>query len=137
LLQSSTFHTTVRASARLDTSTIDYAVLPPPESLYEAPSTDPFVHMRVPLTPDDFAVAGHGPDAPDAPLAAPEIVVLAAHPENVVPAALTEVEGMGIDGVELNFAHDEGPEEKEPGMLTDLWKGLMEDVFGEDEKKVS
>ncbi len=89
----------------------------------------------MPLLPDNFSpdrarLEGHGPEAPDAPLAAPEIIVLAAHPENVVPAALTEIEGMGVDGVELNFAHEPEPARAPAaGMLRDLWTGLIDDVL--------
>ncbi len=138
------FGTSGRALAQLDASTIDYAVLPPWESLYpEAAETwaggdDAAVGLRVPLLPDNFnpdrGAAAHGPEVLDGPLAAPEIHVLAAHPESVVPAALTEVEPMGLDGVELNFAHDAAAEAREPGMIRDLWNGLVEDIFGADKK---
>ncbi len=127
---------------RYDSSTIDYAVMPSWTALYPQPSDDPFFRIRVPLLPDTFRLDrdqldGHGPEAPDAPLAAPEIVVAAAHPENVAPSALTEVEAIGIDGVELDFAHrDEAAEEREPGMISDLWKGLVDDFFG-DKKPVA
>ncbi len=107
-MQTFAFRTSAPDSARLDTSSIDYAVLPSPATLFAQPPDDPFARLRVPLLPDNFS-GGHGPETPDAPLAAPEIVVLAGHPENVVPAALTEIEGMGIDGVELNFAHELEP----------------------------
>jgi hypothetical protein len=84
-------------------------------------------------------VRSHEPDVPDAPLPEPEIVVIAANPENVQPAALTEVEGMGVDGVELGFAHFDNAAEtsREPGMLTDLWKGLMDDIFGAPQNKLA
>jgi len=139
-LQTRAFRTSRPTAARLDTSTIDFAVMPTTASLFAPPSTEPFVHLRVPLAPDNYAPARlHPPDAPVAPLAAPEILVLAAHPENVAPSALTEVEGMGLDGVELNFAHDvhaaaDKDDEREPGMITDLWRGLLDDVFGETKK---
>ena len=135
--QTRAFQTTRPNAARLDKSTIDFAVMPTTASLFPPPSTEPFIHLRVPLAPDNYAPSRlHEPDAPVTPLAAPEIVVMAAHPENVAPAALTEVEGMGIDGIELNFVHDvhaaaDAEGEREPGMLTDLWKGLLDDVFGE------
>jgi len=137
-MQTFSFQTSAPSRAQLDTSTIDFAAMPSSASLYPEPSDDPFARLRVPLLPDNFMpdrtkMEGHAPEAQDAPLAAPEINVLAAHPESVVPSALTEVEGMGIDGVELNFVHDvHAPApEREPGMLTDVWKGLLDDVFGE------
>lgn len=138
-MQTFNFQTSARSEARLDTSTIDYAVLPSSTSLFPEPSTDPFLDVRVPLLPDNYSVdrtrlLGHAAESSDAPLAAPQISVVAANPDNVLPAALTEVEGMGVDGVELKFAHDAEParaEDSEPGMLRDLWKGLVDDVFGE------
>ncbi|CRK27072.1 hypothetical protein BN1723_007316 [Verticillium longisporum] len=64
--------------------------------------------------------------APEARPLTPEISVVAADPANALPvAALTEVEGMGVDGVELRFAHDAEPAEQESSMLTNLW-GTME-----------
>lgn len=110
-------------------------------------STAPEPPLRVPLLPDMVS-----PDRsvileqPDEPLAPPEIAVVAANPDTVLPvSALTEVEGMGIDGVELSFVHDlnfdssskKGGEhrEMEGGMLRDLWKGMVEDVFGGEKPK--
>jgi hypothetical protein len=123
-----TFTTHAPNRARLDTSTIDFAMMPSQGSL-SSPPLNELAGMRMPLLPDNYTTQ-HAPEVADAPLAAPEIVVVAAHPENVVTAALTEVEGMGIDGVELKFAHESEPEVKEPGMLTDLWKGLLDDLAG-------
>ena len=55
---------------------------------------------------------------------------MAANPENVLPAALTEVEGIGIDGVELKFAHDEPAAEKEVGTIGRIWEGMLDSVLG-------
>jgi hypothetical protein len=130
------FTTSSLRRAKLDTSTIDYMVFPTSESL-TPPEPDPTLTMRYPLLPDNF-LTKHAPEHSDEPLAAPEIVVIAADPSNVMPSALTEVEGIGVDGVELKFAHAPDEKgEKEPGMLTDLWKGLIEDVFGENKAKPS
>ncbi|KAH8911933.1 hypothetical protein BR93DRAFT_963144 [Coniochaeta sp. PMI_546] len=129
-----TFTTSSHPRARADTSSIDFAVMPSREALYTA-STEPA--LRVPLLPDSFTLA-HAPETLDSPLPAPEISVVAADPDNVVAVSpLTEVEGMGADGVELGFVHGLGSQkaEKEPGMIRDLWKGLMEDVFGEEKVK--
>lgn len=124
------FTSSAARPAQSDPSSIDFAVMPSRESL-EAAEIDPFSRLRVPLLPDNY-LARNAPEVADAPLPMPEISVIAAHPENVATiSALTEVEGMGVDGVELRFAHDEPAPEREPGMLTDLWKGLVEDVFGE------
>jgi hypothetical protein len=81
------------------------------------------------------------PEAEDLPLARPVISVVAANPDTVLPAALTEVEGMGADGVELKFADElhRGKEEESremgEGMLKNIWKGLVDDVFGEKGRK--
>lgn len=77
-------------------------------------------------------------EAADAPLPQPEILVVAANPELVRASALTEVEGMGVDGVELGFAHLLGREseaveesyEMGEGMIRDMWRGMVDDVFG-------
>lgn len=120
------------------------AVVLPDMALLEAYDTgaDAPLVPRMPLLPDTRLPPPEGspfrvPEAADAPLPAPEIVVVASSPALEPPAALTEVEGMGVDGVELGFAHalgreDEAAESFEmgPGMIRDLWKGMVEDVFG-------
>lgn len=130
-----TFTTSSRPRARADASTIDYAIMPSLEPASQA--AEPAI--RVPLLPDSYTVAHQQAETPDAPLPAPEISVVAADPDSVLAVSpLTEVEGMGADGVELGFVHglESGGKtaQKEPGMIRDLWKGLMEDVFGEDKK---
>lgn len=132
---------------------IDLAVLPGPDLLFAAAASsssagEPII--RVPLLPDNFAPArsptvGHVPEVPDAPLAAPEIVVMAADPAAVnAVSPLSEVEGMGPDGVELMFVHDysgaaagrqggrraEGEGQVAGGMLKGLWDGIVDDVLG-------
>lgn len=66
---------------------------------------------------------------------------MAADPSRVhAVSALSEVEGMGPDGVELSFAHEypvRGTSEGQQyagGMLTNMWKGLVDDVFGAADK---
>jgi hypothetical protein len=138
-----TLQTTTAAFARLDTSTIEFAHLPSTAQLALDPSapddSDPFSRLRVPLLPDNFEpdrsqLDGHSPEELDGPIAPAEISVIAAHPEQVVPAALTEVVGVDPDGLELSFVH-EGEEQQqsvgaEGGMVRDIWAGLMEDIFG-------
>ncbi len=134
------FRTSAPKPARYDTSHIDFAVFPD-LAAQEPSSIDPYTRIRVPLLPDNTSPAPgtfRAPEAVDAPLPAAQISVVAANPDVVLPAALTEVEGMGVDGVELKFAHEIGGErEQEEGshMLRDIWKGLVDDVFGE--KKVA
>jgi hypothetical protein len=118
--------------------TLDATYLP---SLDDPSIADPYAYIRVPLLPDNASppAGARLPEQTDAPLPRPEILVVAANPEQVLPVALTEVEGMGVDGVELGFVHllgDEGiVEEGEQGMLKDIWKGLMDDVFGAGQVK--
>ena len=123
------FRTSAPGAARADRSHIDFMVFP---GLPDGASADPYANIRVPLLPDNHTPAvARAPEQPDAPLAKAEILVVAANPDHVLPSALTEVEGIGVDGVELKFAHELGAQpEREPGMLTDLWKGLIDDVFG-------
>ncbi|KAL2118509.1 hypothetical protein VTJ04DRAFT_8169 [Mycothermus thermophilus] len=164
-----TFHHSAPRPTPPSFATVDRAVLPRIDD-YSIPTTapwesyepldyagtvpnrmyDPYAHIRVPLLPDRksgsaSAQAGgfHAPEVADAPLPRPEIVVVAADPDRVMPAALTEVEGMGVDGVELGFAHLIGREEEAKqesyemgeGMIRDLWKGMVDDVFGSSSRK--
>jgi hypothetical protein len=118
---------------------VDFTVLPSQDHLY--PPSASFSSIRVPLLPDNYSPdrssPALAPETPDGPLMTPEIHVVAANPENVV-SAVSEVEGMDSRGVELGFVHAlEGVKEKaveEGGMIRDLWKGLMEDVFGSEQK---
>lgn len=142
------FHTTQAPRyAQADVSSIDFAVLPTREQLFgSGAGQDAFSHVRVPLLPDNFtpnraAVPGSfAPEATDAPLRAPEIVVMAADPSSVnAVSALTEVEAFSPDGVELSFAHGFGggsgrggaaqEERYAGGMLKGLWAGLKEDIL--------
>lgn len=116
---------------------MDLLYLPNLQALANEESSRLAEFVRVPLLPDNTSPppGTRLPEALDAPLAAPQILVVAANPDTVLPAALTEVEGMGVDGVELRFAHhgetsDAASVDVQGGMLRDLWKGLMDDVFG-------
>ncbi|KLU86535.1 hypothetical protein MAPG_05547 [Magnaporthiopsis poae ATCC 64411] len=71
--------------------------------------------------------------APPTPAPAAEISVVAAHPDKVL-SALTEVEGIGLDGVELKFMHEQVPSPSSRGghyMIRDVWEGMVEGVFGQ------
>ncbi|KAK8024215.1 hypothetical protein PG993_012281 [Apiospora rasikravindrae] len=123
--------------------TVDAFVLPN-FNFAEAPAAES--GPRMPLLPDSYSVA-YAPEAADEPLPKPEISIVAAHPETVSPSALTEVEGMTMDGVELKFAHESshyGPSstqssysEQGDGMIKGIWNGLLDDVFGESSKTKS
>lgn len=145
------FHTTPRPAVRADTSTIDFAFLPVLDSAAADDAFSGAAALRMPILPDNVAPSRaptlFAPEAVDAPLQAPEIVVMAADPAAVnVVSALTEVEGMGPDGVELRFGYgrggaaaeeDEAGEEFAGGMLTGLWKGIVDDVLGGQKGKVA
>ncbi|KAK4224438.1 hypothetical protein QBC38DRAFT_17722 [Podospora fimiseda] len=127
-----TFHHSAPRARPAFAQTVDHLILP---SLDSTAQSD--YYIRVPLLPDTSFPSSSvlQPEATDAPLAKPEILVIAANPEQVLPAALTEVEGMGVDGVELKFAHQSEAAKEESwevsgGMIKDLWRGLVEDVMG-------
>lgn len=130
-----TFHHSAPRATPATAPTVDRLVLPTSFASEEA-SYDPYANIRVPLLPDtSFPSASVlQPESTDAPLLKPEILVVATNPELVLPAALTEVEGMGVDGVELKFAHEQEQSqdswEVSGGMIRDLWKGLVDDVMG-------
>ena len=122
------FRTSAPKPARLAYApTLDTTVLPDLQALEAAgmvSAKDPFAHIRVPLLPDNQSppAGARRPEAFDAPLPRPEISVVAANPDLVLPAALTEVEGMGVDGVELKFTFDLHREpEPQQGMLTNIY----------------
>jgi hypothetical protein len=128
-----TFHHSAPKPAAPSFVTIDRAILPDLADLDA--QYDPYAHIRVPLLPDNTSPpAGlRAAEAVDAPLPLPQIVVVAANPEQVLPSALTEVEGMGVDGVELGFAHLLGREVEESfemgkGMIR-MWRGMVDDVL--------
>ncbi|EHA48420.1 hypothetical protein MCOR27_001268 [Pyricularia oryzae] len=114
------------ATARSGPSTLDFTVLPNmstamPDLFSAVP--------RVPLLPDNFSpnrsAALFPAEVPDAPLPAPEISVIAQHPDKVF-SALTEVEGIGIDGIELKFVHEPVASKSSEGgsMIRNVWAGL-------------
>ncbi|KAI0024198.1 hypothetical protein F4780DRAFT_650716 [Xylariomycetidae sp. FL0641] len=133
-----TFSSGAPVAAAAEAATMDRMVFP--GSASAAAAVDPYTPLRVPLLPDNFgavhAVAEQPVAADDD--AMPEISVVAADPASVAPAALTEIEGMGVDGVELKFVYDGAEAEPEPqqypSMLTGLWQNL-EGVFGAGRNK--
>ena len=116
---------TTSAPAEADAPTVDRMVIP----FASGPSSaeDSF-HIRVPLLPDNSATQ-YAPEEVDGPIAGPRISVVAANPETVAPVALGEVEAMGVDGVELSFARHLQPSERQNDTLSDIMKGLVDDVL--------
>ena len=131
------FRTSAPKQAPHDSSTIDFFTFP---EIPEEPPVNPFAKLRVPLLPDNYnpdrsADSAHAAEAFDTPLAAPEIHIIASHPERVQPAALSEV--VGNDGLEMDlssltkgFTSTPLTTLKEPGMMKELWTGLVDDIFG-------
>ncbi|EKD16575.1 uncharacterized protein L3040_001317 [Drepanopeziza brunnea f. sp. 'multigermtubi'] len=121
-----------------NTSTIDCFFFP---ALEPAPQTDSFHEIRVPLLPDNYtpdrsALSGHTLEAFDGALPRPEISIVAAHPENVAPAAMSEVvgnEALDVDIEQLTTSAFTKPMprmNKEPGALGEIWDGFMDDILG-------
>ncbi|KAL2204167.1 hypothetical protein CC79DRAFT_1336811 [Sarocladium strictum] len=108
-----------------------------PSSSLLQPSSSYINEIRVPLLPDAYTTAHPAAAAPISET--PEVTIVASDPENVIPAsALTEVASAGgADTINLGFAHSsQQAESKDEGnMLTDLWKGMVDDVFGAAAKK--
>lgn len=90
--------------------------------------------LRVPLLPDNYGAAY---TVSETPITKPSISIVAANPDNVVPATpLSEVEAMTIERVDLKFIHEQPAQqtEEESGMIRDLWKGMVEDILGPAKK---
>ncbi|GAB0132977.1 hypothetical protein EsDP_00001397 [Epichloe bromicola] len=126
-----TFHSSASPAMHTSTTHIDAAVLPSMSSLVG--SSKPGHGPRMPLLPDNYGAA-HVPMATET-MAMPEVTIVAADPDNVVPGApKAGVQGLGLDGVELKFLYDESSqprqEQERSGMIRDIWKGMVEDVFG-------
>ncbi|KHN96590.1 uncharacterized protein MAM_05533 [Metarhizium album ARSEF 1941] len=127
-----TFHSSAPGASVAHTAAahIDAAVLPSPSLLAGSSRVD---HgPRVPLLPDNYGAA-HTPPASEA-AARPEVTIVAADPDNVVPGApLSGVEGIALDGVELKFLYQDPGQpgaHESSSMIRDIWKGMVEDVFG-------
>lgn len=135
-----TFKTSAPAQAARDHSTIDYFFLP--EMPIERGNNMSFT-LRVPLLPDNFS-ADHSFRAPeilDTAVPPAEILIVAANPESTVAAAMTEV--VGNAGLEENVEvlsraaayqpwkpSQETSSHQEKGILSELWNGVLDDVFG-------
>ncbi|KAH8171383.1 hypothetical protein LIA77_08150 [Sarocladium implicatum] len=126
---------TSSASRSSPSSALDATVIPDASSLSSSSSSQPVDFIRVPLLPDNYSAVHTEPTS--APLDTPEVTIVASDPENVSPGSgLAEVASAGgADAVDLGFARwgqQEGAKEKEDegNMLTDLWKGMIDDVFG-------
>jgi len=129
------FQTSAPKQKLQDTSSIDFAFLP---SIPIPTGEGSFDNIRVPLLPDNYTPdrvhIGHAPEAFDAAIPRPEISIIASHPENVLPAAMTEVvdnAGLDVDVGRWIGAFDEETNQiDQPGMLQQVLSGMVEDLFG-------
>ncbi|EQK98608.1 hypothetical protein OCS_05682 [Ophiocordyceps sinensis CO18] len=129
-----TFCSTASPASAASSANLDAAVLPSMADLYGSSGPDSHFGPRMPLLPDNYSTA-HGPTSGDGPVHPPSIV--AADPDNVLPAApLSDVEGIGLDAVDLKFAHEHHHDQQRDhegnngGIIRDLWKGMVEDIIG-------
>lgn len=130
------FRTSAPKQIAGDNSTIDFFFFP---EIPAPPPANPFSKLRVPLLPDNYSPdrspgSLNALEIPDAPLPRSEISIVAAHPEQVLPAALSEVVGndgldVGLDTLTAGFS-SKVAELKEPGVLKELWGSIMDDILG-------
>ncbi|KAM6483431.1 hypothetical protein HDV62DRAFT_327846 [Trichoderma sp. SZMC 28011] len=124
------------ASSATPSSHLDAAVLPGLGSLSSSTSFAD-VLPRMPLLPDNYAAA-HPAPAADMPVSIASSSIVAVNPDTVLPATpLSSLSGV-LDTVELKFVHEEPAavaqdEGQSQGMIRDLWKGMVEDVFGSNQ----
>lgn len=110
------------------------AILRMPDLGALSPKDDPT--PRIPLSPFTRGLRQPTELDPHVPPPLPRISVVASRPEDVLPAALTEVEGMDPEGGEIRFGKDGVVEEggavsvESKGLFGDLWSGFVEDLFG-------
>lgn len=133
------FKTSAPKQAIHDKSTIDYCFFPSLRAIEDAEDTNPFARLRVPLLPDNVAPnrsvgSVHANEVEDMQVQKAEISIVAAHPEMVLPVAMSEVVANdGEDaGTFMAGLRDrvESVIEEEKGMLRELWGGLVDDVLG-------
>jgi hypothetical protein len=131
------FQTSAPKQAVHDSSTIDFFFFP---DVPEPPPKNPFAKLRVPLLPDNYTPnrspdSGHSLEELDTAIPAPEISIVASHPEHVVPATISEV--VGNDGIDVDITHltkaftkASDKVSKEPGVVKELWSGFLDDILG-------
>jgi hypothetical protein len=136
------FRTSAPKPAAHDTSTIDFMFFPQIEA---APPANPFQKLRVPLLPDNYHPdrspnSGNELETLDGAVDRQEILIVASHPEDVMPAAMTEVVGndsveMGIEELTSMLKNATPEIIREPGVIKELWSGVLDDILGAKDKK--
>ena len=138
------FTSSAPKQAAHDSSTIDFFFFP---EIPAPPPRNPFAKLRVPLLPDNYTPnrspdSGHSLEELDAAVPRPEISIVASHPEDVIPATISEVvgnDGLDVDLTQLTGAFSSviGKVDKEPGVLKELWSGMLDDLLGPKGPKVA
>jgi hypothetical protein len=133
------FKTSAPKPAAHDSSTIDFFFFPEPSAPEPA---NPFYKLRVPLLPDNYHPdrSNHAVESLDEAVPAPEIHIVAAHPEDVVPVALTEVvNNAGLEGdvSEWTKIFSSSSEAKEPGIIMEVLKNMLDDILGRNSLKTA
>ncbi|VUC27524.1 unnamed protein product [Clonostachys rosea] len=126
-------------ASKLD-SNLGTTILPSWDALYSRPSQADATPM-VPIVPDNYGVVNV---VVDAPVSAPEVTIVAVDPDRV-SASSPFFEVAGLDGVDLKFAQQPEPAKENTqggdgpsqGMVSDIWKGMMDDVFGRGQKNLA
>lgn len=135
------FHTTQFVRRVHDTSTIDYAYMP---QFKLVESAHPEV-LRIPLLPDNDSplrsVKDHGEFVES--VIRPEISTVSADSTHIdSPSAMSEVtdnHSVELDPYDLTskvtaaaakMAQVPGENSKEPGLVTGIWNGLLDDLLG-------
>lgn len=93
-------------------------------------------------TPDRSPESGHAVEGLDAAIPGPEISIIASHPEDVIPATISEVvgnDGLDVDITRLTSSFNilSSKVEEEPGVLKELWSGLVDDILGPKKPKAA
>ncbi|KAF4124292.1 hypothetical protein GMORB2_4958 [Geosmithia morbida] len=142
-----TFHSTTAASSA-PSPNLDAVVLRTPPS---RPSPDD-VPAMIPILPDNYSSSRAVNPSPELSTRSANLgtTIVAADPAKVMPSTpLSDVHPAGLDHVELKFARAGGDgaragtaataspsaPEAESTMLRDLWKGIVDDIFGETPAK--
>ncbi|KAF4456612.1 hypothetical protein FALBO_15370 [Fusarium albosuccineum] len=126
-----TFHSS--APSKAPVAHVDTTVLP---KIHPVPSSGEPI-PRVPLLPDNYGAHHHSlSDAADLSRGNRPII-LAIDPDVVVPGApMADMNGATIDGIDIKFVHEPEPaaatahDPDQSTIIKDLWRGMMDDVFG-------
>lgn len=130
------FRSSAPKQAARDSSTIDFFFFP---EIPAPPPKNPFSKLRVPLLPDNYTPdrssnSAHSLEELDAAVPGPEIHIVASHPEDVMPATISEVvgnDGLDVDIGQLTQNFSKAAEAiKAPGLLKEVWGGFLDDILG-------